>query len=136
LKITDRGSGVTEAEQPVPWWRLARVRRVLACIGQALVVDMSVTGLWSAGMMIDATTFRAVNEWAKQSWRGLPDPGADDRLLPAPPAPSPERLIPEVPLSPGERVLWSDLLGARPPERAGRRLRPLRVNGARGLRLR
>jgi hypothetical protein len=112
-----------EAKQSVPRRRLARVRRVLASIGRALLADLCVGGLWTGGMMIDESMLRAFNEWTRQRRTDSPEPGTSAWLLPAPPAPSPERLIPEVPLSPSERVLWSDLLAADSQERSRRWLR-------------
>lgn len=120
---------MTEAERAVPR-RLIRVRRMFAGAGRVLVANMCMAGLWTGNVMFDASMFKALNDWARQGRResrDWPDPEADRGLLPAPPAPAPERLIPEVPLSPRERELWADLLGAGREARSGRSQRRFRL---------
>ena len=98
------------------------MRRVLAVIGRALLRDLGVAAMWTGGIMEDVSMLWAINEWTRQP----PETEADAWALSEPPAPSPERLVPDVPLSRNERVLWSDLLAEDGRESSARRLQPPR----------
>jgi hypothetical protein len=78
---------------------------------------MCMLGITTGCFLFDAQLARDMYSWAQRWPVGSPErrrqqPGQGPVPTPREPI---ERLIPDVPLSEQERVLWADLLGAQDP---------------------